>query len=145
MKNSTNQHLYFAYGSNLDHVQMAFRCPGATPVGAAHIEGWRFRIYERGYATITQSPKHVVWGGLWNVSDENLEALDRYEGVASGLYLRTTLPVTTADGLVEAIVYVAEHNRDDVPSSSYAERVVAGAEWFELPSNYVAEITEVMA
>ena len=28
--------LYFAYGSNLDLLQMQSRCPGSTPVGSAY-------------------------------------------------------------------------------------------------------------
>ena len=33
--------LYIAYGSNMDEEQMAFRCPTATLVGTAIVEGYR--------------------------------------------------------------------------------------------------------
>ena len=32
--------LYIAYGSNMDEEQMAFRCPTATLVGTAIVEGY---------------------------------------------------------------------------------------------------------
>ena len=31
---------YFAYGSNLNFEQMAYRCPEATVVGTAKLEGY---------------------------------------------------------------------------------------------------------
>ena len=38
---------YFAYGSNMDPVQMEERCPGAVALGAAHLPGWRLTFTRR--------------------------------------------------------------------------------------------------
>src|ERR1039458_5644292 len=107
MKDYTNDHLYFAYGSNLDPIQMESRCPNARPAWIARAGGWRFRIYERGYATITKSPGQEVWGGLWAVSDTNLRNLDRYEGVSSGLYRKSKISVVADGRSIDVFVYIA--------------------------------------
>ena len=36
--------LYIAYGSNMDEEQMAFRCPTATLVGTAIVEGYELSL-----------------------------------------------------------------------------------------------------
>ncbi|KAI2630241.1 hypothetical protein GGS26DRAFT_591533 [Hypomontagnella submonticulosa] len=46
--------LYFAYGSNLSPTQMHSRCPLSTPIGLAHLPGWKWIINKRGYANIVQ-------------------------------------------------------------------------------------------
>lgn len=42
---------YFAYGSNLNFEQMAYRCPEATAVGTAKLDGYEL-AFRRGYLTI---------------------------------------------------------------------------------------------
>ena len=42
---------YFAYGSNLNFEQMAYRCPEATVVGTAKLDGYEL-AFRRGYLTI---------------------------------------------------------------------------------------------
>ena len=42
---------YFAYGSNLNFEQMAYRCPEAMAVGIAKLEGYEL-AFRRGYLTI---------------------------------------------------------------------------------------------
>ena len=42
---------YFAYGSNLNFEQMAYRCPEATAVGIAKLDGYEL-AFRRGYLTI---------------------------------------------------------------------------------------------
>ena len=141
----TTSHLYFAYGSNLDPEQMAWRCPGATPAGAAVLDRWAFRIGARSYATVSPSsePDAHVWGGLWWLTDADLASLDRYEGVRDGLYRRDVLTVLAPDrdgDSIDAIVYV--ENFDDVgwPDDVYLERILSGAEHFELPDEWIEQL-----
>lgn len=42
--------LYFAYGSNMEPVRMAWRCPGAYPLGRAVLRN--YKLTERLYADI---------------------------------------------------------------------------------------------
>ena len=44
--------LYFAYGSNINLEQMAYRCPDASVVGPVTLEGWELLFRRGGFATI---------------------------------------------------------------------------------------------
>ncbi|KAF5020785.1 hypothetical protein F66182_7180 [Fusarium sp. NRRL 66182] len=109
MQENLHEVLYFAYGSNLSTEQMRERCPYSTPVGLAHLKGWKWIINGRGYANVVQLPiddddntpeaeerrqpsvkgkeKAVeadeggVYGLLYLVPPEDEERLDGYEGV----------------------------------------------------------------
>jgi gamma-glutamylcyclotransferase (GGCT)/AIG2-like uncharacterized protein YtfP len=133
--------LYFAYGSNLDPEQMAERCPGATAEGVARLDGWRFHIANRGYATISAGLGATVWGGLWRLTPEHEATLDHKEGVAAGIYRREFLDVGTLDGdVLTALVYIEPHRHDAPPREGYLERILHGAEWFALPDAYRDEL-----
>ena len=58
--------LYFAYGSNINLEQMAYRCPTAQVVGPVTLEGYEllFRGNARGSGVATIAPKegHQVHG-----------------------------------------------------------------------------------
>ena len=138
-----NPHLCFAYGSNLDPEQMQWRCPDAIALGAARLDDWAWRIGGRGYATVSPAEGHCVWGSIWNLSDEDLRRLDRYEGVAGGLYRREPILVIADDQPIETLIYI--ENYDDVgsPRPEYLERIIAGARWFDLPVDWIAELESI--
>ena len=72
---------YAAYGSNLNVPQMLRRCPGARVIGTAVIPDYRllFKGSKTGsYLTIEPAEGYSVPVGVWEVSDENEAALDRY-------------------------------------------------------------------
>ena len=65
--------LYIAYGSNMDEEQMAFRCPTATLVGTAIVEGYEliFKGSRTGsYATIEPKEGSIVPVLVWEIGDK---------------------------------------------------------------------------
>ena len=98
---------YFAYGSNLNFEQMAYRCPEATAVGTAKLEGYEL-AFRRGYLTIL--PKE----------DASVEGYPTF-------YDKETLTVTDADGTPhEIMVYTmnAPYRDQLLPVSSRYNAVV---------------------
>ena len=132
--------LYFAYGANLDRVGMAQRCPRSRPLGAAHLENFGFRIMEAGYATVVPAAAAVVHGGLWDLTDEDIAALDAFEEVDAGLYRKVTLTVRHGGKRVEALVYRAVSTTRGTPCPGYMEMVVAAACGWDLPAAYLSEL-----
>ena len=133
---------YFAYGSNLSFAQMAQRCPGAKSLGKARLIGWRYLIYERGYANIVPDAAGETWGGVWEVTADHLRALDVFEGVAKGLYHRVECGVELeGDAHVRCVVYIDSNPNGGipgVPKADYQSRILAGAHDFSLPQDYIA-------
>jgi hypothetical protein len=135
--------LYFAYGSNMDPVQMRERAPGARALGPARLPGWRLTFtrdspgWGGGVGHIEPSGGDEVWGVLWDATEDDLAALDDYEGVAAGAYTRDRVRVLDGDREVEALVYLAVPRGDKPPSGRYVAALVRGAEAHGLPQAYV--------
>ena len=142
---SGDTRLYFAYGSNMDPEQMRDRCSEATRAGRAALLGHRFLINSRGVATVAPAPYGQVWGVLWNVTERDLESLDRYEGVRAGLYSRAVVEVLTERGPVQAIMYVAADDTDGTPRGNYLGRIVMAAQAGDLPGEYVEQTLRACA
>ena len=75
--------LYAAYGSNLNHAQMAYRCPDATVYGTAELKG--HELLFRGSPTSAVATVEPKEGGsvpilLWEISKRDEHTLDRFEG-----------------------------------------------------------------
>ena len=74
---------YIAYGSNLNVTQMMHRCPDARIIGITHLKDWTllFRGSKTGsYLTIEPKRGEYVPVAVWEVSERDELALDRYEG-----------------------------------------------------------------
>jgi gamma-glutamylcyclotransferase (GGCT)/AIG2-like uncharacterized protein YtfP len=126
---TTTQIYYFAYGSNLNHEQMRLRCPGATLIDRAHLNGYSLGFDAKGYATLAQYPKFVVHGVVWRLDEAAELALDRYEGVASHCYGKVSVMVTMESGeQVQALTYISMRplggSCDVTPD--YAHRILQG-------------------
>src|SRR5271157_4317098 len=102
--------LYFAYGSNMDLEAMARRCPRSKAVGLARLERHRLAVMREGWLTVAREPRSAVHGVLWDVALADVAALDRYEGVARGLYAKLTQSVVTKQGPRRAIVYIGANS-----------------------------------
>ena len=137
-----NPHLYFAYGSNLDPEQMQWRCPDAIAIGAARLDDWAWRIGGRGYATVSPSPGSQVWGAIWNLSDDDLRTLDRYEGLAGGLYRREPIILIANDQPIETLIYIENYDDVGLPWGDYLDRIIAGAKWLGLPEAWINELAD---
>ena len=132
--------LYFAYGANMDAAAMALRCPVSRLVGQGRLPGYRFLIMREGYASVTRDPAHTVHGVLWDLALDDIPALDRYEGVAGGLYVKATLPVTTGAGQRRALIYLGRSTASGRPRPGYLEAVLAAGTAARLPAPYLREI-----
>lgn len=137
---------YFAYGSNMSHQQMAERCPGALFVGAVRLDGYAF-IYD-GYAewrkgavgnVVPRKGAHV-WGGLYEMTPENVARMDRYEDVPVSYQRYDDLTVHTADGTeyTNVLVYRRAPQEPGRPSDAYRTTILAGAKDCGLPVEYVS-------
>jgi cation transport regulator ChaC len=129
--------LHFAYGSNMSRPLMRARCPGAGAIGLACLSGHRFTITPDGYASVVPAAGGVVHGVLWRLTPRDLAALNAYESLDRGLYVRRQLPVRHAGRRLRALVYVATRDGAGRPRPGYQEIVLAAARDWGLPEDYV--------
>ena len=131
---------YFSYGSNMASAGMQQRCAAPAILGVATVPGYRFRIAKRGYATMVPDPGSIVHGLLWSLTEGDLTALDRYEGVPTGEYTRTTIAVPFRGDQLEAQVYLAADPAPGKPRPGYLETVIQAARDLGLPHAYIAAL-----
>ncbi|MGZ4104360.1 MAG: gamma-glutamylcyclotransferase family protein [Actinomycetota bacterium] len=140
---------YFAYGSNMDPLQMERRCPGARAIGPARLDDHRLAFvwdspgWGGGVATVEPAIGEHVWGVLWDLTDEHVRALDEYEGVARGVYVKESTDVKCGDDKIRASIYLATDLRQKLPSARYVTALVRGAVAFALPEEYVERLREL--
>jgi hypothetical protein len=128
--------LHFAYGSNMSRSLMGSRCPGARALGIATLSGWRFVINPEGYGSLAPQTGARVHGVLWRLSARDVAAINAYEGVACGLYLRRQLPVRWKRTMT-ALVYIASRRGEGIPRPGYVGLVVEAAREWSLPDSYI--------
>jgi gamma-glutamylcyclotransferase (GGCT)/AIG2-like uncharacterized protein YtfP len=136
--------LHFAYGSNMSRALMQRRCPGARALGPARLDGWRFVVMRAGYASVAPAPGAAVHGVVWRLSPRDLAALNAYENLDRGLYVRRVLPVRIGTRRRPALVYVAPGRARGRPQPGYQELVIAAAREWNLPAGYVATLARWM-
>ncbi|NNM72898.1 gamma-glutamylcyclotransferase [Enterovirga sp. DB1703] len=132
--------LYFAYGSNMDREAMARRCPASKPLDLARLPRHRLVVMSEGYASVVRDPRRTVWGLLWDLALADVPALDRYEGVAGGLYTKVHQAVIAEAGSRRALVYVGRDPGPGMPRPGYVEAVLAAGRSAGLPEGYLREI-----
>lgn len=126
MKSET---LYIAYGSNLNLPQMAFRCPTAKVFGTSEIKDYEllFRGGRRSsVATVEPLKGSSVPVLLWKLQENDLQALDRYEGYPH-FYRKEILPVELKEKTVQAMVYIMNDGHPlGAPSDYYLNTILEG-------------------
>lgn len=133
--------LYFAYGSNLNLDQMKKRCPDSVGVSPAVLSGWK--LVERTYADIEEAPVECVNGALYEISDQDLANLDRYEGYPE-YYTRREVMVSDSAGvyrktLVYSMTEECGKRRDHGNYSARYRKVCSdGAEYWGIPNAFAA-------
>jgi len=124
---------YFAYGFNLDKKQMKTRCPEGKPLYPATLPNYKLvfvgwsRLQQGGVASIQRSQGSKVPGGVYEISDNDLRHLDKYEGYPTE-YNRIKVIVFDEDGTaIEALTYVKNgREAENKPSKEYAGVIYQG-------------------
>ena len=148
---------YFAYGSNLDLMQMAQRCPGATVFGVAQLADHRICFPRRSpvrgcaVASIEPHPGEIIWGVIYELDADDLKRLDAREGYdpvnlgAVNRYERKEIVVQRKPGeTVDAVAYFALHeDNPGRPSGGYMKHIIDGAVQHAFPEAYIAMLKMV--
>jgi gamma-glutamylcyclotransferase (GGCT)/AIG2-like uncharacterized protein YtfP len=151
--------LYFAYGSNMDAVQMKERCPSAKFVCRAKLQSHRLAftrmsvIRRCGVADILRDETKEVWGVVYELSEDELENLDKDENFRPGRpdeqndYTRENCHVwhegDAKRSLLVAIYRGHPQLNPPPPNCHYKNLIVAGARHWQLPAYYIQELEAI--
>ena len=138
---------YFAYGSNLDLSQMKRRCPECRLISKGSLSGHSltFNRFSNGWgggvADVIQDQDSKVWGLVFEISDSDLERLDRYEGYhkdQTSMYERWKAVIDTPNGQISDVwVYtVVEKQKYVQPTLEYLQIIKDAAVRWNFPKDY---------
>lgn len=124
---------YFAYASNLNKKQMQERCPDARPLQVATLSHYRLvfmgwsRKWRGGYANIQPFRGEKVIGAVYEVSEEDMKKLDRYEDCPA-TYNRINVILNDDLGRrIDAVAYIRAGSAEaNPPSEAYRAAIVQG-------------------
>ena len=135
--------LYAAYGSNMDPQRMMERCPHSPLRTTGWLLGWRLTFggedlgWDGALATIVEDPIEQVFVAVYDITEDDLAALDSWESADTGLYRKTRVRVTTLLGEQLAWTYVLDAYEGGLPSASYVGILAEAAEAADAPADYV--------
>ncbi len=112
---------------------MAARCPRSRALGPARLMRHRLAVMREGWLTVVRDPAARVHGVLWDLALADVAALDRYEGVAEGLYVKAVQPVATPTGPKRALIYLGTDAGPGRPRPEYMRAILAAARAAQMP------------
>jgi len=122
---------------NTNVEQMSIRCPTAVPIGKAVLLEYRFEF--KSFATIVPSPKDLVEGVLWTITDQDESALDMLEGYPE-FYDKKTVSIEHKDQSYIAMTYIMDPKEHGYgPSDGYYSMVSEGYQSFGLNQKQLLE------
>jgi gamma-glutamylcyclotransferase (GGCT)/AIG2-like uncharacterized protein YtfP len=141
--------LYFAYGSLLDPDRIKQAAPGSRFVFIAHYPETKLdfvAVDENGAVpTLTKESGHTVWGGVFEIPDDDVDSLTRAEA-AEGRQPGFDLKAVDREGNKHdclTFVAVGEVNGDQRPSPEYLQSMINGARHWSLPAGWVMGLEDL--
>lgn len=143
---------YIAYGSNLNIPQMRMRCPGARIIGTSVIKDYQllFKGSKTGsYLTIEPMEGAEVPVVIWEVTETDEKALDRYEGYPNFYYKKEmNLDIKgIRTGKVrrrDAFIYIMHEERElGIPSWYYVNTCLDGYRAFGFNEKYLFDAIRI--
>ena len=142
---------YIAYGSNLNIEQMRRRCPQARIIGTAEIKDYELLFkgsLTGSYLTIEKSMGSRVPVAVWETTEADEAALDRYEGFPT-FYYKAEMELDIKGIRTGRIrhrncyVYIMHEERKiGVPSYYYVDTCLEGYRAFGFDESYLWRAVE---
>jgi len=124
---------YFAYGSNLNKKQMQERCPDSKPLFTAVLPNYKLifvgwsRQWKGAVASIKASRGDRVRGAVYEISEQCLRKLDRFEGYPQNYNRLKVIVFGEDDEAIEAVTYIkAGQIEEGQPSKEYLAVIQQG-------------------
>ena len=137
---------YFAYASNMNRAQVKQRAGAPAEEKLARLDNYELNFDKvarggTGTANIVPAEGQTVYGVLYRLTEQQLKALDRFEGVPVH-YRRSQTTVVDAEGSrVNAQLYLARKVRKGLkPDRLYLQGIIQGAEEHALPPEYIEQL-----
>ncbi len=141
--------LYFAYTARIAPETMAEAAPGAEFQFIAHLPEWglafpkKDRHWNGGLPTVQPESGSTVWGAVFKVPDDQVEALNAAEsGEGRDVTEIEAMDRTGRRHVVTTHVIQVKRNGAHKPSAEYVKLMLAGSRHWSLPAGWIAGLEE---
>jgi gamma-glutamylcyclotransferase (GGCT)/AIG2-like uncharacterized protein YtfP len=139
---------YYAYGSNMNEKRMIKRGVNFLSKEKGILKGYRFVINKKsqknpniGFANIIKDNTSEIEGIIYEVKEEDLLKLDKFEGVSTKHYRRENHIINNK----ECIVYIANNEWTTIneleTTEEYKNHILEGKEY--LSEKYFKKLLEI--
>lgn len=149
--------LYFAYGSNMNWIQMRERCPSSRFGGIAVLRDHKLAFTRKsvnrgcGVADVVATDGAFAWGVVYEIADLEVGNLDASEGFRPGRaknsYCRREC-IVFLDGadhrpLTVSAYFGYPQRNPPFPNAAYKDLILTGARHWHLPGEYISELEQI--
>jgi gamma-glutamylcyclotransferase len=136
---------FFLYGDHLNPTQLKRRAPehqflmlATLPEHTIKFCRWSSQ-WRCGLASVTPSPGEQVWGGIFEVTDEDLKLMDRFEDdVPPSAFRQVQVTVLSETGdKMPVTTYAATPIGKFKPKAHYLDWVMKGLKHWKLPEEAI--------
>jgi gamma-glutamylcyclotransferase len=136
---------FFLYGDHLNPTQLKQRAPEHKFLYLATLTDHTIRFcrwsaqWRCGLASVVPSPGEQVWGGIFELTDEDLKIMDVFDNdVPPGAYRQLQITVVNEAGNKELVTtYAANPIGKFKPKDHYLDWVLKGFKQWKLPQEAV--------
>lgn len=140
--------LYFAYGSNLHPGWLRNRVASAEKLSTEYLNNWKLRFHKRSLdrsakcnIVKTDSLDDLVHGVIYQFNSNEKEILDKAEGG----YRHEKMQIGKFDNVLVYLANKEKINDNLLPYTWYKDIVIAGAQYHNLPEEYIEFIKSFKA
>ncbi|GJL55154.1 MAG: hypothetical protein NPIRA02_22860 [Nitrospirales bacterium] len=132
---------FFVYADNLNPVQLKRRAPEHKWLYHAYLQDHTIHFarwssqWRCGLATITPSQGERVWGAVFDITEEDLKELDKFEGdLPEGAFRHLEVTIVKEDEQKELVVtHFAQAIGKFKAKDHYLDWIIAGVRHWKLP------------
>jgi hypothetical protein len=125
---------------------MLQRAPHSPHLGTGWLRGWRLTFggeeigWEGAIATLAEDMLSSVFVSIYDLTKDDENNLDEWEGVNTNLYSKIRVRVDMLSGTQLCYVYVLNSFEGGKPSQRYLEIMINAAVEAGAPLDYIAEL-----
>lgn len=142
---------YFAYGNLLDIDIMRRIAPSVRSLGVMRLDDHEIAFARcadpsQAGCTLDETRGSQTWGVQYEMSDEDMAALDKAAGVPVGHWEHKEITLIDQEGrATPSVTYVIPKSSGRYsPPDSYVAPIFKGADAFGLPDDYVKRLKEII-
>ena len=143
----------FCYGSNMNTERITERCSSSRFISRAKVNGYKLLFNKRskdksGKANLIYTgDKSLVWGVIFDISEDQKPILDKAEGLGKGYDEYKLIVINDLEQEIECVCYIATDEKyldnNLKPYDWYKEYCLIGAKQHSLPEDYILTLDGV--